>query len=215
MIPIIDIAKLISRQNVTVSIITTPKNAARFRPTVDRSGYPIRLLQVRFPSVEAGLPEGCENLDALPSLDLAANFFVALNLLQEDVGKLFDEMSPPPSCLISDMGLPWTSQIAQRFDIPRIVFHGTCCFSLLCSNNIRASNVLDTLESEMDEFEVPNIPHKIRLRKSQVLRKKERSYTHLLFVYFVRLIEFCSDVRNLVIYLYIHINVVEVERCGI
>ncbi|KAK6140072.1 hypothetical protein DH2020_026207 [Rehmannia glutinosa] len=171
MIPMIDIAKLLAQRGVTVSIITTPQNANRFTSTIDRavkSGLQIQLIQIRFPSVEAGLPEGCENLDTLPSLDMATNFFVALNLLQKEVGQVFDEMLPRPNCLISDMGLPWTTQIAEKLHIPRIVFHGTCCLSLLCSHNIRASEILDTLDSDSDYFEVPNLPDRIILRKSQV-----------------------------------------------
>ncbi|KAL0347127.1 UNVERIFIED_CONTAM: UDP-glycosyltransferase 73C1 [Sesamum calycinum] len=85
MIPMIDIAKLLAQRGVVVSIITTPQNASRFGSTVARAvsaGLQIQLVEIRFPSVEAGLPEGCENLDSLPSLDMATNFFVALNLLQ-------------------------------------------------------------------------------------------------------------------------------------
>ncbi|KAL8516758.1 hypothetical protein ACS0TY_015137 [Phlomoides rotata] len=171
MIPIIDIAKLLAQRGTLVSIITTPKNANRFASTIDRavtSGLRIQLIELRFPSVEAGLPEGCENLDSLPSLEMGTEFFVALNMLQKDVAQVFEEMSPRPSCLISDMGLPWTTQIADKYHIPRIVFHGTCCFSLLCGHNIKASQILDTLNSDTDPFEVPNLPDRIVLRKGQV-----------------------------------------------
>ncbi|KAI3472020.1 hypothetical protein Pfo_028708 [Paulownia fortunei] len=171
MIPMIDIAKLLAQRGVIVSIITTPQNVNRFGSTIVRAvrdGLQIRLVEIRFPSVEAGLPEGCENLDTLPSLDMATNFFVALNLIQKEVGQVFEEMRPRPSCLISDMGLPWTTQIAEKFHIPRIVFHGTCCLSLLCSHNIKASQILDTLDSDSEYFEVPNLPDRIKLRKSQV-----------------------------------------------
>ncbi|KAI3473299.1 hypothetical protein Pfo_028543 [Paulownia fortunei] len=171
MIPMIDIAKLLAQRGVIVSIITTPQNVNRFGSTIGRAvraGLQIRLVEIRFPSVEAGLPEGCENLDTLPSLDMATNFFVALNLIQKEVGQVFEEMRPRPSCLISDMGLPWTTQIAEKFHIPRIVFHGTCCLSLLCSHNIKASQILDTLDSDSEYFEVPNLPDRIKLRKSQV-----------------------------------------------
>ncbi|XP_073317516.1 UDP-glycosyltransferase 73C25-like [Primulina huaijiensis] len=178
MIPMIDIAKLLAQRGVVVTIITTPVNANRFSTTIDRateSGLEIHLLKIRFPSSEAGLPEGCENLDSLPSLDLASNFFVALSLLQKEVGELFEELKPRPNCLISDMGLPWTTQIAEKFQIPRIVFHGTCCFSLLCSHNIVSSKILDTLSSDSEQFEVPNLPDSIRLRKFQVTGSTNRN----------------------------------------
>ncbi|KAK4419276.1 UDP-glycosyltransferase 73C6 [Sesamum alatum] len=169
--PMIDIAKLLAHRGVVVSIITTPQNSSRFGSTVARAvraGLQINLVEIRFPSVEVGLPEGCENLDTLPSLNMATNFFDALNLLQKEVEQVFDEMKPRPSCLISDKALPWTSQIAEKFHIPRIVFHGTSCFSLLCSHNTTASQILDKLNSDSDYFEVPNLPDRIKLRKSQV-----------------------------------------------
>ncbi|KZV15225.1 UDP-glucosyltransferase [Dorcoceras hygrometricum] len=177
MIPMKDIAKLLAQRGVVVTMITTPLNAKRFSPTIDRateSGLEIHLVEIRFPSSEAGLPEGCENLDSLPSLDLASNFFVALGLLQKQVGDLFEELEPRPNCLISDMGLPWTTQIAEKFRIPRIVFHGTCCFSLLCSHNIVSSKILDSLSSDSEQFEVPNLPDSIRLRKFQVTGSTKR-----------------------------------------
>jgi UDP-glucosyl transferase 73C len=77
LIPMIDIAKILAQRSVLVTIITTPLNAVRFITTIDRaveSGLPIQLLQIQFPYADAGLPEGCENVDSLPSPDLIMNF---------------------------------------------------------------------------------------------------------------------------------------------
>lgn len=170
MIPMIDIAKLLAQREVLVTIITTPINAQRFSKTINsaiESGLQIQLIEIRFPSVEAGLPEGCENIDMLPSLNMAANFFVALSLLRQEVEQSLKEVNPKPSCLISDMGLPWTTQIAKRFDIPRFVFHGTCCFSLLCSYNILVSRIRDDITSDTEYFVVPGLPDRIEVTKAQ------------------------------------------------
>ncbi|KAA8516605.1 hypothetical protein F0562_016889 [Nyssa sinensis] len=73
LIPMIDMAKLLAQHGVTVTIISTPLNAARFTTMIDRAikcGLRIQLLQVPFPSIEAGLPEGCESMDTLPSARL-------------------------------------------------------------------------------------------------------------------------------------------------
>ncbi|KAA8516602.1 hypothetical protein F0562_016892 [Nyssa sinensis] len=171
MIPMIDIARLLAHRRVTVTIITTPINAKRFKTIIDRdiqSGLEIQCREVRFPCAEAGLPEGCENLDLLPSLDMAQNFFVATSMLQQEVEQVFEELKPPPSCIISDMGLPWTTDVAQKFQIPRIVFHGTCCFSLLCSHNVLMSHVLDNITSDSEYFVVPGLPDRIELTKAQL-----------------------------------------------
>lgn len=171
MIPMIDIARLLAQRGVTATIVTTPHNANRFRAIVTRameSGLPIRLLELRFPCEEAGLPEGCDNLDLLPSMDWVQKFFVATAMLQQPLEKELGEMEPKPSCIISDMGFPWTTELASKFHIPRIIFHGTCCFSLLCSHNLKVFNVLDNVKSDSEPFVVPGLPDTIELTKAQL-----------------------------------------------
>ncbi|WVZ06665.1 hypothetical protein V8G54_020011 [Vigna mungo] len=170
MIPMMDIAKLLVHHGVTVTVVTTPSNAARFTPIFDRyvgSGLPIRLAQLPFPCKEVGLPEGCENIDMIPSLGTARTFFEATNLLHQPAEKLFGEFSPPPSCIISDMCLPYTSHIAKKFNIPRISFVGVSCFCLLCHHTILVNNVRENIASDSEYFVLPGIPDKIELTMEQ------------------------------------------------
>ncbi|PPD91240.1 hypothetical protein GOBAR_DD11832 [Gossypium barbadense] len=146
MTPMIDIARLLAQRGVIVTIITTPQNAARFKATLDRaveSGLFIRLLELQFPCAEFGLPEGCESFDMLPSFSLALNFYQAADALETPVKKLFPELTPSATCILSDVLFPFTLDIANQFQIPRIVFHGVCFFRLVCLHNLRISNVLD------------------------------------------------------------------------
>ncbi|KAL1549872.1 UDP-glucoronosyl and UDP-glucosyl transferase [Salvia divinorum] len=136
--PIIDIAKLLARRGLIVSIITTPANAARIGSTISPA-LQIHLIPIRFPAAEAGLPDACENIDSLPSLEMSYKFITAFDMMQNDVVRAFEQLQPPPSCLISDMGLPWTTQLADQFNIPRMVFHGTSCTSLLTSHHKNAN----------------------------------------------------------------------------
>ncbi|EEF46520.1 UDP-glucosyltransferase, putative [Ricinus communis] len=120
MIPMIDIAKLLAKRGVIITIVTTPVNAARFKKTLARaqeSDLSIRIIQLQFPCEESGLPKGCENIDLLPSSDIPKfmNFFTAANMLQEQVEILFQELMPRPSCIISDLCLPYTSHVACFF----------------------------------------------------------------------------------------------------
>ncbi|KAM3205388.1 UDP-glycosyltransferase 73C25 [Capsicum annuum] len=171
MIPMIDIAKILASRGAITTIITTPVNANRFSSTISRAtqtGSKIQIVTLNFPSEEVGLPKGCENLDMLPSLDLASKFFAAISMLKQQVENLVDTLNPKPSCIISDMGLPWTTQIAESNHIPRIVFHGTCCFSLLCNYKILTSKILENLTSDSEYFVVPGLDDKIELTKAQV-----------------------------------------------
>ncbi|CAJ1891076.1 unnamed protein product [Sphenostylis stenocarpa] len=179
MIPMMDIAKLLVQCTVTVTVVTTPHNAARFTSIFDRyveSGFPIRLVQVQFPCEEAGVPDGCENLDMIPSLATATSFFKATSLLQKPVEKLFEELTPPPSCIISDMCLPYTNHIAKRFKIPRISFVGVSCFYLLCKHNIRIFNVIESIKSDSEYFVVPGIADKIEITKAQAEQPMNESW---------------------------------------
>ncbi|KAE9465494.1 hypothetical protein C3L33_02599, partial [Rhododendron williamsianum] len=124
MIPVIDIARLLAQRGVTVTIVTTPHNTNRFRAIVTQaieSGPFIQFLELTIPCEEAGLPEGCDNLDLLPSMDWASNFFVATSMLQQPLEEELGEMEPKPSCKISDMGFPclvnWQSE-SEPFVVP-------------------------------------------------------------------------------------------------
>uniref|UniRef100_A0A2N9GNP8 Glycosyltransferase n=1 Tax=Fagus sylvatica TaxID=28930 RepID=A0A2N9GNP8_FAGSY len=169
--PVMDIARLLAQRGVIITIITTPHNATRFKTLVARSvesGLQIHLIQLEFPS-EVGLPKGCENFDMLPSLGLAVDFFTAASLLQQPVEKLFEKLTPRPRCIISDVCLPYTANVATKFHIPRISFSGTSCVCLLCILNFHTSKLPETISSESEYFVVPGVPDHIEVTKAQIL----------------------------------------------
>ncbi|KAJ4839973.1 hypothetical protein Tsubulata_033646 [Turnera subulata] len=171
MIPMMDIGKLLAQQGMMVTIITTPLNAQRYATTIahsKESGLKIQVLEIHFPCQEVGLPNNCENLDMMPSLSLGTEFFVATYTLQEPVISLFEQLSPTPDCIISDMSLPFTSEVAKKFGIPRISFNGFSAFALLCVYKLRVHKILETIVSESEPFVVPDIPDHITLTKKQL-----------------------------------------------
>ncbi|GMJ12075.1 hypothetical protein like AT2G36780 [Hibiscus trionum] len=170
-IPMVDMGRLLAQHGVTVTIVTTPLNAIRFRTLIDKdiaSGSRIRLLRLRFPCIEAGLPERCENLDVLPSRLLSRNFMDAIGMLQQPIEQFMEETKPEPSCIISDRNLPWTFDVAQKFKIPRLAFDGTSCFTVVCSHLITLSKVHETVSDDQEPFVVPGLPDRIELTKAQL-----------------------------------------------
>ncbi|KAK6943901.1 UDP-glucuronosyl/UDP-glucosyltransferase [Dillenia turbinata] len=171
MIPMIDMARLLAEHGVLVSLVTTPQNASRFQSTIQRaneSGFSIRLVQIPFPCKDVGLPLGCENLDSVPSKNLIRKFYIAIDKLQQPLEKYLEENKPSPSCIISDKYLYWTSLTAKKFHVPRLVFHGMGCFSLLSSHNVRLYKAHHSVSSDRDPFDIPGLPHKIQITKAQL-----------------------------------------------
>nr|GLL24681.1 UDP-glycosyltransferase 73E1-like [Ipomoea trifida] len=174
MIPLIDVARMLARcDGVIVTVLTTPLNAKRFRPALNRErqcGFQIREHELRFPCAEAGLPEGCENGDLIPKGQnhLAANFIVAVGMLRPQVEEALKQSKPPASCIVSDVCLTWTAEVAAGLNIPRLMFKGSCCFSDICATRITESMILGKVGSESEQFTVPEVPHNIQLCKAQV-----------------------------------------------
>ncbi|KAI3522887.1 hypothetical protein L1887_00939 [Cichorium endivia] len=170
-IPMVDMAKLLAKQpNVMVTIATTPLNAIRYdlAPTgTTKAELPFRYLELPFPTAEAGLPDGCESTDKIPSVDFIPNFLAAIDMLQEKLEERFGMLKPRPNCIISDKYMSWTGDFADKHQIPRIMFDGMSCFNELCYNNLYVSKVFDGLP-ESQPFQVPGLPDKIELTRNQL-----------------------------------------------
>ncbi|KAI3512159.1 hypothetical protein L1887_19388 [Cichorium endivia] len=170
MIPMVDIARILAHRHVTVTIITTPVNANRFRPSIARAidaNLNIQLLELQLPSTKVGLPEGCENFDMIPSVDLFVKMYAAMDMLEQPTENILRGLTPAPSCIISDNQFPWTTDVARRLGIPRLVFHGPGCFTFLCLHIVMNTNILNEIESDNDYFILPGIPDRIQVTKAQ------------------------------------------------
>ncbi|KAG4161592.1 hypothetical protein ERO13_D01G065300v2 [Gossypium hirsutum] len=179
LIPMVDIGRLLAQRNVIVTIVTTPHNASRVQKTIDRaveSGRAIRLVQLRFPGKEARLPDGVENIDMISSMEDLFKFFTAANSMDEAVQELFEKLTPRPICIISDMFLHYTLKIATKFQVPRISFHGICCFCYLCVHNLKSSKILDNVTSDYECFKVPGLAEKVEFTKPQLPLNLDESW---------------------------------------
>ncbi|XP_075638953.1 UDP-glycosyltransferase 73C11-like [Castanea sativa] len=171
LIPFTEMAKLLAHHGVKVTIIFTPLNAARFNTVLEEAkaaNLNIEFVSLRFPGPEAGLPEGCENMDTLPSLNLSLKFYEATSMLQKPLEKWLEESKSLPNCIIADVGVPWTTEIGLKFKIPRLVFYTTSCFCQVCNHNISQSKVLEGVTSDSQTFLVPNMPDRIEFTKGQI-----------------------------------------------
>nr|GEY13839.1 UDP-glycosyltransferase 73E1-like [Tanacetum cinerariifolium] len=148
MIPTVDIARILAQRVATVTIVTTPVNASRFKSVIDRA-------------------LGCENYDLLPSAAQSDNLFAAIDMLEEPAEKTLRGLSFAPSCIILDNGISWTTNVAKRLNIPRIIFFGPGCFSSLCINIAMNTNILYEIDSDFEYFVLPGLPDRIKITKPQ------------------------------------------------
>ncbi|KAL0923873.1 hypothetical protein M5K25_004655 [Dendrobium thyrsiflorum] len=168
MIPMADLALLLARRGARVSLITTPLNARRLRGAADHataSGLSLVLVEIPFPCKAAGLPEGCENVDLIPSADLFVPFFKSLHLMAEPLKSYLRTQPPSPSCIISDQCMPWTMEVSNDLSIPRLVFHGPSCFFLLCTLKLAEHQFYEKVTDDLEIFTVPELPQRIEVSK--------------------------------------------------
>ncbi|GMI83677.1 UDP-glucosyl transferase 73B3 [Hibiscus trionum] len=168
MIPTIDMARVFARQGVKATILTTQLNAPFFSKTIERErelGFEIDILIIKFPSVEAGLPEGIEIISSITSQEMGFKFFKAVSLLQQPLQQVLQDCRP--NCLVADGMFPWATEVASKVGIPRLVFHGTSYFASSVFDSFHRYQPLKDVISDDQPFEVPGIPDKIKMTRRQ------------------------------------------------
>ncbi|XP_019165282.1 PREDICTED: scopoletin glucosyltransferase-like [Ipomoea nil] len=169
MIPTLDMAKLFASRGVKATIITTPANQPVFSKAVDKYtqlGFQMEIRLLEFPGVEVGLPESCQRLDQTPDDDGLPRFFKACAMLQPPLEDLLQELRP--DCLVADMFFPWATNAAAKFDIPRLIFHGTSHLALCAMHSLRVYKPFNDVSSDSELFTIPNLPHELKITKLQV-----------------------------------------------
>ncbi|KAF7811007.1 scopoletin glucosyltransferase-like [Senna tora] len=165
-IPTIDIAKLFASRGIKITIVTTPLNLPLLTTSLETHkshGHIITIKTIPFPSEEAGLPQGCENADTIPSPSLFYAFFNATKLLQQPLEQLL--LEDRPNCLIAGSFYPWATDSAAKFGIPRIVFHGTGSFAMCASESLNLYQPYKNVSSDSEPFVIPNLPGEIKMTR--------------------------------------------------
>ncbi|KAJ4847074.1 hypothetical protein Tsubulata_044155, partial [Turnera subulata] len=174
MIPVIDMAKVFASRGLKTTILTTPLNVPLFSKTIERarknSSLEIHIKTIPFPTAEAGLPEGCENMDFVMSRELGWEMVIKLvmatTILQEPFEKILQECKP--DCVVSDMYFHWTTDVAAKYGIPRLVFHGTSSFFLCVAECLRLYGQQIKVLPESEPFVMPNLPGDIEVTRNQI-----------------------------------------------
>ncbi|XP_072991596.1 anthocyanin 3'-O-beta-glucosyltransferase-like [Typha latifolia] len=169
-IPMVNLAKLFVERGIKVTLLTTPTSTALLRRSVDEacdSGHLIHLLVLRPPS---SLPDGRENLT---SPAMTADFFMALDRLRQPFDQVLREHLP--SCVVSDMFLPWTAEIAERHGVPRLVFHSMGFFPLCVIDSLDRNGPSASFSTgDKGTVLIPGLPRRIEMKRSQLHNSGEK-----------------------------------------
>ncbi|KAL7119014.1 hypothetical protein ACP275_02G036500 [Erythranthe tilingii] len=172
MIPMINIARQFARLGAKSTIITTPSNAARFSQTIERdrkNGSQISISLIRFPCQEAGLPESCENLSSVTTLEMSMNFIKAIHLLREPIEDLLQKQGKCyPDCIVADAFFLWANDVALKLNIPRVLFYGTGFFPVCVYRSLMENKSHERVGSDFEEFVVTGLPDEVRLSRRQI-----------------------------------------------
>lgn len=167
MIPIVDIGCLLAAHGAAVTIITTPSSSQLVQSRVDRAGQAsagVTVTAIPFPGAEAGLPDGCERTDHIPSPDLVPNFFVATARFGEAVARHCRRLPtataahPRPSCVVAGMCHSWALGLARELRAPCYIFHGFGAFALLCVEYLYKHRPHEAVSSADELFSIPALP---------------------------------------------------------
>ncbi|XP_078439181.1 putative UDP-glucosyl transferase 73B6 [Wolffia australiana] len=167
LLPATDIAILLAAEGVKTSILATAGNISAVEISIKRSPVTRGSVDVLLVEPSPTLNPLPDNISAVTSAEMQMEFFISASLLRPSFEKLVDRHRP--NAIISDSFYPWTTEIAEEYEIPRLDFHGTSFFSNCVGEELnRSSAALKT-----DPFIVSGLPHKIELSRSQLPNPEE------------------------------------------
>ncbi|GFZ02393.1 UDP-glucosyl transferase 73C2 [Actinidia rufa] len=129
--------------HVVLLPLMSPASARTIHRTA-AAGLPLRLLSVPFPATEVGLPEGCESVETVPSIDLLKNFLLGMELLQQPFEQLLGQLGTVPKL--------HNSRQKVSHGLPKL------------PENSRAHESV----SESETFVLPGLPDTIEMTRSQL-----------------------------------------------
>ncbi|CAN0905159.1 UDP-glycosyltransferase 90A1 [Linum grandiflorum] len=160
-IPILHLARLLLRRQISVTILTTPAN----RPFI-ASALPVlgasttaSVLELSFDHDIPGIPAGVESTDKLPSMSLFPQFALSTErILRPQFDSALQNLQPRPTFMVADGFLWWTQDSAEKFGIPRLTFYGMSNHASSVSRAIAGDRLLLGLESEDELITVTQFP---------------------------------------------------------
>ncbi|XP_042518895.1 crocetin glucosyltransferase 3-like [Macadamia integrifolia] len=171
MIPFLALAKKIEeRTHFTITIVSTPLNIQHLRATTSRaSPSTINFAELPFCSSDNGLPPNSENTDSLHYSHIIT-LLNASQTLQPSfhhlISNMFQQEGRTPLCIISDVFMSWSVNVARSFDMPHFTF--TTCGAFGTAAYLSIWLNLPHRNITSDEFSVPGFPETRKFHRSHL-----------------------------------------------
>lgn len=122
-LPLLDLASLLSRRGHVITIAVTPKNLPFLSPLL-ASSPSVRPLVIPFP-IYPSLPQNVENAKDLPPSSLGRNLSLLIHALSYLHAPLLDwsrSVANPPDVIVVDFFVGWANKLADQLSVPCITF---------------------------------------------------------------------------------------------
>ncbi|KAF8395865.1 hypothetical protein HHK36_019820 [Tetracentron sinense] len=172
--PFLDLARLLATRSptLTITIVSTPANILTLRPRF--LSYPtIRFADLPFQiSDHSDLPDNAENTDILTTQSSISRFYHASESLKPSFHRLISHLTQsdggrPPICIVSDMFLAWTVDVAHKFGSLHVPLYTSGPYAMSIYNSIW-THLPHRLTSH-DPLTLPDLPH-ITIHRTQLSR---------------------------------------------
>ncbi|GAV86596.1 UDPGT domain-containing protein [Cephalotus follicularis] len=150
--------QLEQRKGYKITIVNTPLNISKLKSSLP-SKTNIHLVEIPFNATDYGLPHDTENTDKL-SFEFILRFLEASENLQSPFKSLLIDITNkdgnPPLCIISDMFLGWTVEVANELGIFHSVFIAGAGYSM--ATYFSFSLNIDQYQPDQEEFLLLDFP---------------------------------------------------------
>uniref|UniRef100_A0A7N0UF68 Glycosyltransferase n=1 Tax=Kalanchoe fedtschenkoi TaxID=63787 RepID=A0A7N0UF68_KALFE len=154
--------------NLTISIVNTPLNIANLRASLPDTAASIELLELPFDAAAHGLPPHAQNTDVLP-YPLVIRLIRAAASLKPAFSRLISDLTARrggPVCVVADIFLGWTVDVARELGVHHAVFCGGGGFGFGCYYSVWVNTPHRKTQSR--EFALPDFPEAGKLHISQL-----------------------------------------------
>ncbi|PIA48618.1 hypothetical protein AQUCO_01400895v1 [Aquilegia coerulea] len=169
--PFLDLARLLSTHlppSLIITIVSTPANILNLRPRFSSSYPTIHFAELSFQNT-------VENTDSLSSLTSISQFYrTSESFLRDPFHRLISEITQsnggkPPICIISDMFLGFTVDVAHTFGSHHVPFYTSGPYAMSIYNCIWTHLPHFSVAGDGDDdiIPLPGLPH-ITIRRNQL-----------------------------------------------